>query len=75
MTFYQARFESWRFDFQAFGESEEKAIEALKKGLDQHSISYQIESNWWHDYECDIYTVELEFGGCYRDNDRIWGNK
>lgn len=71
MTFYQARFESWRFDFQAFGESKEKAIAALKKGLDQHSIDYQIEYNWWHDYECDIYTVEVGFGGCYRDNQAV----
>ena len=71
MTFYKARFESWRFDFTAYGPTQAEAIATLKKGLTHHAKQYDIEADWWHDYECDIYAIEVGFGGCYRDNEPV----
>ena len=71
MTFYRARLESWRFDFTAYGQTKEAAIDALKKGLEQHAKDYAIDSDWWHEIQNDIYTIEVGLGGCYRDNSPI----
>lgn len=68
---YKARFESWRFDFTAYGKTKDEAIAALKKGLDTHAKQYDIEPDWWHDYECDIYAIEIKLGECYRDNEEV----
>jgi|TARA_R110000868_G_scaffold375720_1_gene640399 hypothetical protein len=73
MTFYQAKFDSWRFSFEAFGKTEKESIETLKKGLENHAIAYNISPDWWCDYEGDIYAIEVGFGGCYRDNESILG--
>lgn len=73
MKIYKAAFESWRFDFAAYGKTEAEAIETLKKGLDRHAKGYDIETDWWHDYAGDIYTVEITLGACYRDNTPILG--
>ena len=71
MTFYKARFETWKFDFTAYGHTKAEAIATLKKGLDKHANDYDLESDWWHEYECDIYTIEVGLEGCYRDNEPI----
>ena len=72
MTFYKAKLLTINFEFEAFGTTEEKAIEVLKKGLYQHSIDYQIDEDWWHDYQDDIYAIEVGLDGCYWDNEPIF---
>lgn len=71
MTFYKAKLLTINFEFEAFGTTEENSIEVLKKGLYQHSIDYQIDEDWWHDYQDDIYAIEVGLDGCYRDNEPI----
>jgi hypothetical protein len=71
MTFYRAAFQSQRFDFTAYGQTESDAVAALKKGLDQHAKDYAIDPDWWHECAGDIYAIEVGFGGCYRDNEPI----
>jgi hypothetical protein len=73
MTFYQAKFDSINFQFTAFGKTEAKAIMTLKLGLIQHSRDYGIDRDWWKEYVNDIYTIEVGFDGCYRDNEAILG--
>ena len=71
MTFYKAQFESQNFTFTAYGQTEAKAIEALKNGLRQHAKDYAIDLNWWRRYEGDMYAIEVGLDGCYRDNEPI----
>lgn len=68
---YKATFESFRFSFEAYGETEKVAIASLKLGLNRHAKQYGIESDWWHEYQGDINTMEIECGSCYRDYDKI----
>jgi hypothetical protein len=75
MTFYQAKFDSINFQFTAFGKTEAKAIMTLKLGLIQHSRDYGIDRDWWKEYVNDIYTIEVGFDGCYRDNEAILETK
>lgn len=71
MIFYRADFESRHFSFHAYGSTKEKAIQALKEGLDAHGSGYGTESNWWHNYESDINITEIQLNACYRDYDLI----
>jgi hypothetical protein len=71
MTFYKAQFYSRYFDFNAYGKTEAESIEVLKKGLNNHAKQYGIEPDWWKEYECDIYSIEVGLNGCYRDNEPI----
>jgi hypothetical protein len=68
---YKSLFQSTHFSFEAYGETEKVAIASLKLGLTNHAKQYQIEPDWWHECEGDIYTVEISLGSCYRDNDKI----
>lgn len=68
---YKSLFQSTHFSFEAYGETEKVAIASLKLGLTNHAKQYGIESDWWHECEGDIYTVEIHCGSCYRDNDII----
>ena len=68
---YKALFQSTHFSFEAYGETKAVAIASLKLGLTRHAKQYEIEPDWWSDCEGDIYTVEIELGSCYRDNDKI----
>jgi len=74
MKIYQAVFQSWRFEFAAYGKTEAEAIATLKKGLIRHAAGYDIDPDWWEDYAGDIYTVEITLGACYRDNTPILGS-
>jgi len=71
MKIYKAAFESWRFEITAYGPTDKEAIAALKKGLTHHAKQYGIEADWWHDYEGDIYVIEIKMGECYRDKEEI----
>lgn len=68
---YKANFESSRFSFEAYGETEKVAIASLKLGLVRHAKQYGIEPDWWVKYEGDINTIEIECGSCYRDYEKI----
>jgi len=75
MTFYEAKFDSVTFCFSAFGKTKLEAFIALKAGLDQHTKDYRLAADWWHEFEDDIYAVEVGFDGCYRDNEAILETK
>ena len=73
---YKAMYDSRNFSFEAYHDNEILAIEHLKLGLNNHAKQYNIESDWWHEYAGDIYTVEIHLGtpsfnSCYRDNELI----
>jgi hypothetical protein len=73
---YKAIFDSWNFSFEAYHENEILAIEHLKLGLNNHAKQYNLENDWWHEYQGDIYAVEIKLGtpsfnSCYRDNHLI----
>jgi hypothetical protein len=65
---FKALFDSRNFSFEAYGETEKVAIASLKVGLTNHAKQYDIEPDWWKQYEGDIFTVEIALGSCYRDN-------
>jgi hypothetical protein len=65
---HKAIFNSHRFSFEAYGETEKVAIASLKVGLTNHAKQYDIELDWWHKYQDDFYTIEIQCGSCYRDN-------
>jgi hypothetical protein len=74
--FYKALFHSWNFSFEAYGENETLAREHLKRGLGNHAKQYALAPDWWHDYQNDIYCIEIKIGSpsfnsCYRDNNLI----
>jgi hypothetical protein len=62
---YKAQFESKNFMFEAYGTTAENAINALKKGLRKHGRDYGVGSNWWKEFENDIYTIDFVFNHCY----------
>ena len=62
---YKAMFESRNFSFEAYGTTQENAIKALKKGLSKHGRDYGVGSNWWKEFENDIYTMDFVFNHCY----------
>lgn len=73
---YKAIFDSWNFQFEAYAGTEALAREHLKLGLANHAKQYGLEKDWWHDYQGDIYTIEIKLGtpsfnSCYRDNHLI----
>ena len=73
---YKAIFDSWNFQFEAYAENETLAKEHLKKGLKNHAKQYGLLNNWWHEYQGDIYVIQIEIGSpsfnsCYRDNHLI----
>jgi hypothetical protein len=68
---YKAMFDSRNFSFEAYGETEQVAINSLKLGLVRHAKQYDIEPDWWEIYGGDIFTTEIHCGSCYRDNELI----
>ena len=73
---YKAIFDSWNFQFEAYAENETLAKEHLKKGLKNHAKQYGLLNNWWHEYQGDIYVIQIQIGSpslnsCYRDNHLI----
>lgn len=66
-TIWQARGDSARFSFEAYGRTEHDAIQALYKGLAVHARQYQLEPNW-HKGTVDVATQQITLGSAYRDN-------
>jgi hypothetical protein len=73
---YKAQLDSWNFSFEAYAENEALAKEHLKKGLKAHAKQYGLANDWWHEYQGDIYAIEIKLGSpsfnsCYRDNELV----
>ena len=71
MTFYRSKLDTTNFSFDAYGQTEAEAIKHMKRGLRKHAEQYRIPSDWWLEWEDSICTIEVGFGGCYRDNSPI----
>jgi len=67
----KATYESANFTFTAYGKTAAEAINVLKKGLDQHTIDYNLDADWWHAYESDIYAEQIKSGEAYRDSELL----
>ena len=61
MKFYKAKLDSWNFCFESYHENETLAIEHLKLGLRNHAKQYNLLNDWWHDFQGDIYTLEIKY--------------
>ena len=69
----KASFESINFAFEAYGETENDAVNILKRGLDQHTTDYGLDVGWWHKYSGDIYVQQIELNKAYRDGELLKG--
>ena len=68
MTIYKALFETPRFIFEAYGETKDDALRALRFGWVRHCGEYDAERQYLDKYWDDVSVVELTLGHCYRDH-------
>lgn len=66
-AWYQTR----NFEFTAYGEDTSQAIDALKKGFDQHAKQYNLNADWWKEFENDICTASIQVNQAYRDDELL----
>lgn len=59
---FQANFETVRYSFVAFGETEKEARDALAEGWRVHA-----EQAFFILYEDDVSVIEFQLGDCFRD--------
>jgi hypothetical protein len=71
MAMIKASLDTTNFSFTAYGESESHAVNALKRGLDQHTTDYGCDNGWWHGYSNDIVVEHIELNKAYRDHELI----
>lgn len=71
-SFWMASMETRNFFFEAFGHSEQQALEALQEGLVEHARQYRdrISPNWYFD-EFEYVVRKVGFGCSYRDRDPL----
>jgi hypothetical protein len=67
VKFWVASLETENFSFSAYGTTEDEAMFALKQGLVTHGDQFQIESDWFVNYEDAIYVREATLGHAYRE--------
>jgi hypothetical protein len=67
----KATYESPNFTFTAYGQTTAHAVNALKRGLNQHTRDYDLDNDWWKRFENDIYTEYIELNKAYRDSELI----
>ena len=67
----KATYESPNFTFTAYGQTTAHAVNALKRGLNQHTKDYDLDNDWWKRFENDIYTEYIELNKAYRDSELI----
>ena len=67
----KATYESANFTFTAYGQTTTHAVNALKRGLDQHTTDYELDVGWWHKYAADIYTEHVQLNKAYRDGELL----
>lgn len=68
---HRATFISTNFTFEAFGKTKDEAISCLEIGLTRHAKQYDLDPDWWKEFGGDLYTIEINLGNCYRDNELI----
>jgi hypothetical protein len=67
----KAWYQSWNFEFTAYGQTTAHAVNALKRGFDQHAKQYGLEPDWWKEFENDINTVYIQLNQAYRDDELL----
>ena len=67
----KAWYQSRNFEFTAYGEDTFQAINALKRGLDQHAKQYGLDADWWKEFEDDISTAHIQINQAYRDDELL----
>ena len=69
MKIYKAYYESQNFDFEAYSDDMQSAIDSVITGLEKHTVEYNLAQNWWNiqGIECSIYTL----GRPYRDREQL----
>lgn len=65
----KASYESRNFTFEAYGQTTNHALNALKRGLSNHAKQYGIEDDWW--FEDDIVIQYIKPNQAYRDKEEI----
>ena len=67
----KAQLDTENFTFTAYGQTTSHAVNALKRGLDQHTTDYGCENGWWHRYSNDITTEHIQLNKAYRDRELL----
>ena len=67
----KATYESRNFTFTAYGQTTAHAVNALKRGLDQHTRDYDLDPDWWHQFKNDIVTEHIQPNRAYRDSELL----
>ena len=67
----KASYQSPNFTFTAYGQTTTHAVNALKRGLDQHTTDYGLDVGWWHKYSEDIIVQHIQLNKAYRDNELL----
>jgi hypothetical protein len=67
----KATYESPNFTFTAYGQTTAHAVNALKRGLDQHAADYDLDADWWHKYANDITVEHIQLNKAYRDHELL----
>jgi len=70
-AWYQTR----NFEFTAYGEDTSQAVNALKRGFDQHAKQYGLNADWLQEFENDICTAPIQLDQAYRDDELLKVNK
>lgn len=63
--------ETDHFSFEAHGETEEEAIEAMGRALNEHGRQYRLPRDWADPYLDGFKTREFTPGAGFRDDERI----
>ena len=66
---YRAFYDSYKFSFEAYGQTKTEAIDALVIGLLMHTRQFNCAANWW-DIE-GIEVREFTIGFAFRDNEMV----
>ena len=67
---YLASYDSRSFSFKAISKTRKGAIQALTKGLDNHTTEYHCDPDWY--YPDSIQVEEIALDTAYRDFDEIF---
>ena len=68
MRFYHATLDTSHFHFDAFGETEGEAQEAMRGGWEAHASAFSA-TDTFADVTEDVQIVAVEMGAAYRDGD------
>jgi hypothetical protein len=71
-TIYRAQLETRNFDFEAYGETAEKAALTLREGCRKHVTEYRlIQADFDEVYGPEIRVMPIALGQCYRDREPL----